>query len=124
MRKEIFSDKAPEAVGPFSQAIEIDNLVFISGQLPIDKNTGKMLDLIEEQTKQCFKNAKFICEEAGVKIEDAIKVSVLLDDINNFKAVNEIYATYFKEPYPARVAYEVANLPMGAKIEIDFIIKK
>ncbi len=124
MRKEIFSDKAPEAVGPFSQAIEIDNLVFISGQLPIDKNTKKMLDSIEDQTKQCFKNAMFICKEAGVKLEDAIKVSVLLDDINNFKAVNEIYASYFKEPYPARVAYEVANLPMGAKIEIDFIIKK
>lgn len=124
MRKEINSNKAPEAIGPYSQAIEIDNLVFISGQIPIDKKTSKMVEGIKNQAKQCFENANFICEEAGVKLEDAIKVSVLMDDMSNFNAINEVYKEYFKEPYPARVAYEVSGLPMGAKVEIDFIIKK
>ncbi len=118
MRLQINSDKAPKAVGPFSQAIQTNGLLFISGQLPIDVSTGEMVDTIDDQTHMCFKNLINICEEAGVSLHDAAKVEVLLDDINDFKIVNEIYAEYFIKPYPARVAFEVANLPLGSKIEI------
>ncbi|WOO88417.1 Rid family detoxifying hydrolase [Mollicutes bacterium LVI A0078] len=124
MRKVINSEKAPAAVGPFSQAIETNDLVFISGQLPIDKIDGQMKVGIEQQTIMCFKNLEFICEEAGVKLTNAVKVTVLLHDIADFTQVNEIYATYFEKPFPARVAYQVANLPLGALIEIDAIIAK
>ncbi len=124
MRKVVNSNQAPAAVGPFSQAIETSELVFISGQLPIDKTDGLMKNGIVEQTKMCFQNLKYICDEAGVKLENAVKVTVLLADINDFKTVNEIYATNFTEPYPARVAYEVANLPLGAEIEIAAIVAK
>lgn len=124
MRNVVFSEKAPAAVGPFSQAIEISELVFISGQLPIDKQDGKMKEGIIEQTKMCFENLNHICEAANVKLTDAVKVTVLLKDINNFATVNEIYGQNFNEPFPARVAYEVANLPLGAEIEIDAIIAK
>ncbi len=124
MREEINTNKVPKAVGPFSQAIIEDNFLFISGQLPIDVSDGKMKDSIEDQVHQCFKNATYICEEAGAKLKNAVKVTVLLDDIDNFLVVNEIYKTYFEEPYPARVAYEVSKLPLNSKIEIDFIIKR
>ncbi len=124
MRKVVNSNEAPAAVGPFSQAIETSELVFISGQLPIDKTDGLMKNGIVEQTKMCFQNLNYICDEAGVKLENAVKVTVLLADINDFKTVNEIYATNFTEPYPARVAYEVANLPLGAEIEIAAIVAK
>lgn len=124
MRKVVNSEHAPAAVGPFSQAIETSELVFISGQLPIDKTDGKMKVGIEAQTKMCFKNLNYICEEANVNLVNAIKVTVLLADISDFATVNEIYAQNFEQPFPARVAYEVANLPLGALIEIDAIIAK
>lgn len=124
MRKQITSEKAPAAVGPFSQAIETSELVFISGQLPIDRQDGKMKDGISEQTKMCFMNLKHICDQANVQLENTVKVTVLLNDINDFAIVNEIYAENFKEPFPARVAYEVANLPLGAEIEIAAIVSK
>ncbi len=124
MRKVISSSKAPAAVGPFSQAIETNDLVFISGQLPIDAKTGKMVEGIEQQTHMCFKNLNYICEQANVSLKDAVKVEVLLNDISNFAVVNEIYATYFDKPYPARAAYQVANLPLGSQIEIVATIAK
>ncbi len=124
MRKVVNSKQAPAAVGPFSQAIETNELVFISGQLPIAKEDGLMKAGIIDQTKMCFQNLKYICEEANVKLENAVKVTVLLNNINDFKIVNEIYAENFSEPYPARVAYEVANLPLGAEIEIAAIVAK
>lgn len=124
MRKEIRSDKVPAPVGPFSQAIETNELVFISGQLPIGFESGEMEVGIENQTKMCFKNLLAICSQANVKLENAVKVTVLLDDIKDFSIVNEIYSGYFKSPFPARVAYECANLPLGAKIEIAAIISK
>ncbi len=124
MRKVINSNNAPAAVGPFSQAIETKELVFISGQLPIDKADGKMKQGIVEQTKMCFTNLYHICKEANVELTNAVKITVLLNDINDFKTVNEIYATNFTEPYPARIAYEVANLPLGAEIEIAAIVAK
>ncbi len=123
MRKVINSEKAPVAVGPFSQAIETNDLVFISGQLPIDRD-GEMKIGIAEQTKMCFQNLQYICEEANVKLENSAKISVYLNDINDFKLVNKIYEQNFKKPYPARVAYEVGNLPLGAMIEIDAIVVK
>ncbi len=124
MRNVINSEKAPAAVGPFSQAIETNDLIFISGQLPIDKNDGKMKTGIVDQTKMCFENLKYICEAANVKLENAVKVTVLLNDIEDFQTVNEIYAENFVKPFPARIAYEVANLPLGAEIEIAAIIAK
>lgn len=124
MRKEIRSNAVPAPVGPFSQAIETNELVFISGQLPINNQNGEMEAGIELQTKMCFKNIIAICEEANIKLENAVKVTILLDDINDFLVVNEIYSQYFKTPFPARVAYECSNLPLGAKIEIDAIVSK
>lgn len=124
MRKEIITKKAPAAAGPYSQAIETNHLVFISGQLPIDYCTNQMVDGIEAQTKKCFENLTAICDQADVSLSNAVKVTVLLADINDFAAVNQIYAKYFTEPYPARVAYAVLNLPKGALIEIDAIIGK
>lgn len=124
MRKQITSAKVPPAVGPFSQAIETNDLVFISGQLPIDKQDGKMKEGIIEQTKMCFTNLNYICDEANIKLENAVKITVLLNDINDFTVVNEIYGQNFKAPFPARVAYEVANLPLGAEIEIAAIVSK
>lgn len=124
MRKVINSSKAPKAVGPFSQGIETSELVFISGQLPIDATTGEMVESISDQTHMCFTNLMHICDAANVKLINAVKVEVLLADINDFKLVNEIYANYFEQPYPARVAFEVANLPLGAKIEIAATIAK
>lgn len=124
MRKEINSKMAPLAVGPYSQAIETNDLVFISGQLPIDKLDGKLKEWIEEQTKMCLNNLQYICNEAGVELTNAVKITVLLADISHFSTVNEIYANYFKPPYPARVAYQVGSLPFGALIEIDAIIAK
>lgn len=123
MRNEIRSEKVSAPVGPFSQAIETNELVFISGQLPIDID-GKIAGGIEGQTKMCFENLQQICMTANVKLENAVKVTVLLNDINDFQVVNQIYSNYFSKPFPARVAYECANLPLGVKIEIDAIISK
>lgn len=124
MRKEIRSNGVPAPVGPFSQAIETSELVFISGQLPIGVETGEMEVGIENQAKMCFNNLIAICNHANVRLDNAVKVTVLLDDIRDFAVVNEIYSQYFTYPFPARVAYECANLPLGAKIEIAAIISK
>lgn len=124
MRKQITSPDAPAAVGPYSQAIETNELVFISGQLPIDGATNTMAEDVVKQAEQCFKNLTHICNEANVQLTNAVKVTVLLAEINDFKLVNEVYAKYFTEPYPARIAYQVGNLPLGAKVEIDAIISK
>lgn len=124
MRKEIRSSGVPVPVGPFSQAIETNELVFISGQLPICCKSGEMEVGIEAQTKMCFTNLLAICKEANIKLDNAVKVTVLLEDIKDFAVVNEIYSQYFASPFPARVAYECANLPLGAKIEIAAIVGK
>lgn len=124
MKKIIASPLAPKAVGPYSQAVLCDNTLYISGQLPIDAATGKMAETIEEQTRQSLTNLKHIAQEAGYALADAVKVTVLLDDIADFAAMNGVYATFFTENMPARVCYEVAKLPMGAKVEIDAILYK
>ena len=124
MKRIIASPLAPKAVGPYSQAVESGSTLYISGQLPIDASTGKMPETIEEQTRQSLTNLGYIAAEAGYSLADAVKVCVLPDDIADFAAMNGVYATFFTENMPARVCYEVAKLPMGAKVEIDAILSK
>ena len=119
--KKIESANAPAALGPYSQGIIHGETVFLSGQLGIDPESGNMHDALEDQTHQIFKNIESVLKEAGATLNDIVKVTVLLADINDFAAVNEIYGTYFKEPYPARSAFAVKDLPAGGKIEIEVI---
>lgn len=124
MKKVIASANAPKAVGPYSQAIELNGTVFVSGQLPVNPANGLVPDSIEEQTRQSLQNIGSILKEAGLDYSDVVKTTVLLDDIKNFAAMNAVYAEFFTELKPARVCYQVAALPMGVKIEIDAIAGK
>jgi len=122
MRRTIVStDKAPEVVGAYSQGIKVGEFVFTSGQIPIDPKTGEMPETVEEQTAQCMRNVSAILEEAGSSLDNAIKLTVFLRDINDFAAMNEVYASFFSEEAPCRSAVEVAAIPKGAKIEIEAI---
>ncbi|GAA0473476.1 RidA family protein [Alkalibacterium sp. s-m-22] len=119
------SKKAPAAIGPYSQAVVFGNTVYVSGQLPIDAEAGKITaETAKEQTRQSLKNIEYILAEENLTLSDVLKVTVLLSDISNFQDMNEVYAEFFKEPFPARVAYEVAALPAGALVEIDVIAGK
>ena len=124
MKKVISTEKAPKAIGPYSQAIEANGTLYISGQLPIDPETGKMPEGIKAQTKQALKNVGEILSEAGYTFNDVVKSTCLLKDITSFKDMNEVYAEFYKEECPARAAYEVVNLPLGALIEIETIAVK
>lgn len=124
MKKIIASPKAPAAVGPYSQAVELNGTLFVSGQLPVNPATGEMPETIDDQTRQSLDNIGSILEEAGLTYDDIVKTTVLLDDIANFGPMNAVYAEYFKADKPARVCYEVAALPKGAKVEIDAIAGK
>ena len=124
MKRIIASPAAPKAVGPYSQAVQCNGTLYISGQLPVDGATGAVAEGIEAQTRQSLTNIGHILHEAGYDYADVAKVSVLLDDIADFAAMNGVYATFFTEQMPARVCYEVAKLPMGAKVEIDAIAVK
>jgi len=118
----ISSDKAPAAVGPYSQAVVTGDLLFASGQLPIDKATGTMPEgPIALRAHQSLKNLSAVAKAAGVGLENAVKVTVFLTDIADFKEVNEVYAQYFDAPFPARSAVQVAALPLGGDIEIEAI---
>ncbi|HDS03485.1 MAG TPA: RidA family protein [Firmicutes bacterium] len=122
MRKIIATKKAPGAVGPYSQAVVSGGFVFTSGQLPMDPETGKFVEGgIQEEARQALKNAQAILEEAGTSLDKAVKVTVFLADIKDFAAFNEVYAGFFKENPPARSAYQVAALPLGARVEIEMI---
>ena len=125
-KKQILnSKKAPAAIGPYSQAVTFGETVYLSGQLPIDAEAGKIIaTTAKEQTRQSLKNIEYILAEEGLDLTDVLKVTVLLSDIGNFQEMNEVYSEFFKEPYPARVAYEVAALPAGALVEIDVIAGK
>merc|ERR1711879_830301 len=112
MKKIISTDNAPNAIGPYSQAVYINGQLYISGQLPIDPETGKMPEGIKAQTEQALKNVKAILEEAKFTMEDVVKSTVLLKDIKDFGAMNEVYAEFYTSKHPARAAYEVANLPL------------
>lgn len=125
MKRIISSDKAPGAIGPYSQAVQAGNLLFISGQLPLNPVSMEMVGVTAaEQAEQVFKNIKAILEEAGLGFEHVVKTTVLLKSIGDFAAVNEVYARQFKGDYPARAAYEVANLPKNSLVEIEAIAVK
>lgn len=125
MKKIIVSEKAPAAVGPYSQAIEINGMLFISGQLPIDPKTGEFpVGGIKEQTKQSFENIKAILAEVGLTTDNIVKTTVLLAEIADFGAMNEVYATQFGSSFPARSAFAVKDLPKGALVEIEVIAAK
>ncbi len=121
MKKIISTDKAPKAIGPYSQAVYINGHLYISGQLPIDPVTGKMPEGIVAQTEQALKNVQAILEEAKFSFSDVVKSTVLLKDIKDFAAMNEVYGSFYSSKPPARAAYEVANLPLGVLIEIETI---
>ncbi len=120
--KAISTQKAPAAIGPYSQAIQAGNLVFASGQIPINPLTGNIVEGgIREQTHQALANVKGVLEAAGLSLSNVVKTTVFLADINDFAEVNAIYGTYFTEPYPARSAVSVKALPKGALIEIEVV---
>ena len=116
---------APTAIGPYSQAIEANGTVYVSGQLPIDPSTGQFAEGgIQAEARQSLTNIKNILSEVGLGMQNVVKVTVLLADISNFAAVNEVYAEFFQAPYPARSAFAVAALPKGANVEIEAIAVK
>lgn len=125
MKKIISTSQAPAAIGPYAQAVEHNGLVITSGQLPIDPATGAFPDGIQAQTRQSLTNVKAILTEAGTDMDHVLKTTVFLSDMNNFAAMNEVYATFFTEgSYPSRSAVEVARLPKDALVEIEVIAAK
>ncbi|MDE5987094.1 MAG: RidA family protein [Prevotella sp.] len=120
--KALHTDKAPAAIGPYSQAIEVNGMVFASGQIPLDPATGNIVEGgIKEQTQQALANAKAIMETAGLTMANVVKTTVFMADMNDFAAMNEVYATFFSEPYPARSAVAVKALPKGVLVEVECI---
>lgn len=121
----LHTDKAPAAVGPYSQAIEANGFIFASGQLPIDPSTNAFAEGgVKEQTRQSLTNARNVLAAAGVDLSHVVKTTVFLSDMDNFAALNEVYAEFFKEPYPARSAIAVKALPKGALVEVECIAVK
>ena len=122
MKKVISTTKAPSAIGPYSQAIQCGNLVFTSGQIPIDPATGVFVEGgIKEQTRQSLLNVKAVLEEAGLTMGHVVKTTVFMADMNDFADMNAVYAEFFTEPYPARSAVAVKTLPKGAWVEIEVV---
>lgn len=120
--KALHTDKAPAAIGPYSQAIEVNGMVFASGQIPLDPATGNVVEGgIKEQTRQALTNAKAIMESAGLSLANVVKTTVFMDDMADFAAMNEVYSTFFTEPYPARSAVAVKALPKGVLVEVECI---
>jgi 2-iminobutanoate/2-iminopropanoate deaminase len=125
MKKIFTTTKAPAAIGPYSQAVEMGNTLYVSGQIPIDPQTGKLVEGdITAQTEQVFKNIAAILEVAGYSFSDVVKSTCMLSEISNFKAMNEVYGKYYTGKHPARAAFAVKDLPLGALIEIDTIAMK
>jgi 2-iminobutanoate/2-iminopropanoate deaminase len=121
----IHTENAPKAIGPYSQGICVNGLVVTSGQLPVDPKTGKIeSDTIEGQTRQSLENVKAILEQGELSMENVIKTTVYLADIADFSAMNQVYAEYFPEDCPARSCFQVAALPMGAKVEIEVMCSR
>ena len=121
MKRIISTASAPAAVGPYSQAVEAGGVLYVSGQLPVDPAAGRMPEGIVAQTERALDNIRAILSEAGYTLRDVVKSTVLLADIADFGAMNEVYARYYTEQMPARVCYQVANLPKGALVEIEAI---
>ncbi|MCQ2695863.1 RidA family protein [Helicobacter pylori] len=125
MKEVIHSTLAPKAIGPYSQAIATNDLVFVSGQLGIDVSTGEFKGAdIHSQTTQSMENIKAILKEVGLGMDSVVKTTILLKSLDDFAVVNEIYGSYFKEPYPARATFQVAKLPKDALVEIEAIAIK
>lgn len=121
-KKIINTESAPAAIGPYSQSVLAGNILFISGQLPIDPETGKFAgNDIKSQTEQSLKNIESILEKAGCTMDNVVKTTVLLNDMGDFAKMNEVYAKFFTKDYPARAAYEVAKLPKDALVEIEAV---
>ena len=125
MKKEIiYTDKAPKAIGTYSQAVKVNNTVYISGQIPLIPETMEVIDgSVEEQIHQVFKNMHAIIEAAGGTFEDVVKLNIFLTDLSNFPTVNQVMAQYFTEPYPARAAIGVKELPKGVPVEMDAVLE-
>lgn len=122
MKRAIFTNKAPAAIGPYSQAIRVGNFIFVAAQIANDPKTAELITGgIEKQTKQVLENIKAVLKEAGSSMDDVVKTTCFLADIKDFPMFNQVYARYFKTPYPARATIEAAALPKGAKVEIEVI---
>ncbi len=121
--KETKTSNAPAAIGPYSQAVTMGNILFTSGQIPVNPSTGEIPDGVEAQAEQAMTNVKNLIEAAGGKIENVVKTTVFIKDMNDFAKINEIYAKYFTEPYPARSCVEVARLPKDVMLEIEAIVE-
>ena len=124
MKKPIKTNQAPEAIGPYSQGIETENLIFLSGQIPLDPEKMQLVEGDENQIRQVFKNIDALCKEAGLSLDHIVKLTVSLHDLSLFQLVNEVMKEIFVEPYPARAALQVARLPMDSSIEVEAIVAK
>jgi len=124
MKKVVTTNTAPCAIGPYSQGVQIGDIFFFSGQIPLHPKTGEMPEGIEAQTKQALENVKALLKSQNLGFENVVKTTLFLDSMEDFTTVNNIYATYFVEPYPARSAVEVTKLPRGALIEVEVIVGK
>ncbi|MDO3381374.1 RidA family protein [Gilvimarinus algae] len=119
----IHTDKAPQAIGTYSQAVKVNGTVYLSGQIPLDPDTMEMVTGgFAAEADQVFKNLAAVCEEAGGSLKDIVKLNIYLTDLGNFPVVNEVMARYFNEPYPARAAIGISQLPKGAQVEADGIM--
>lgn len=124
MQKVISTDKAPGAIGPYSQAIEVNGMVFTSGVIPVDPATGVIPEGVEAQATQAFTNLTNLVEASGAAISQVVKTTVFIKEMNDFGKINEIYAKFFKEPYPSRSCVEVARLPKDVLLEVEAIAAK
>ena len=122
MVKEIHTENAPAAIGPYSQAIQAGDFIYVSGQIPVEPATGEVVQGIEEQTHQVLKNLKAILEEAGTDFSKVVKFTIYLTSIEDFATVNEIYGSYLEKPYPARATVEVSRLPKDVLVEMDVVV--
>lgn len=124
-RKIVSTDKAPQAIGTYSQAVTIGNTTYLSGQIPLDPTTMNLVDgEIDVHIRRVFDNLSAVCEAAGGSLQDIVKLNIFLTDLSHFPTVNEIMAQYFEQPYPARAAIGVASLPKGAQVEMDAVMIK
>jgi len=120
--KPISSPDAPAAIGPYSQAVRAGDTVYLSGQIPLDPRTMQIVDGFENQVKRVFENLRAVCRAAGGDFDRVVRVTIYLTDLGKFTVVNDMMATYFKEPFPARVTIGVASLPRGSAVEIDAVM--
>lgn len=124
-KKIIYTEKAPKAIGPYSQAVSAGGFTFVSGQIPINPESGDLMNAsIQDQAEQVIKNLTAICEEANGSLSDIVKLTIYITDMNDFAAVNETMQKYFTEPYPARATVEVSALPLGVNVEMDAVLTK